>query len=100
VRAVVPDPRHRVQQRLRAGGVTRDKLVKQLNYLPEKDDEPAPAPKPAAAPAAAPKAAVEKPATPAAAVPVEKPAEKPVEDKPAQATDAPKQEPTDNQQQQ
>ena len=43
---------------------TREKLVKQLNYLPEKDDAPAPAPaaKPAA-PAAKPAApAVEKPA--------------------------------------
>ena len=30
---------------------TRDKLVKQLNYRPEKDDAPAPAPKPAMDPA-------------------------------------------------
>lgn len=47
---------------------TRDKLVKRLNYLPEKDDAPAPAAKPAAP--AAPKAAAEpKPASgaPAAA---------------------------------
>ena len=35
---------------------TREKLVKQLNYLPEKD-EPAPAPAPAAKPAEAPAAA-------------------------------------------
>jgi NADH-quinone oxidoreductase subunit I len=35
---------------------TREKLLKQLNYLPEKD-EPAPAPAPAAKPAAAPVAA-------------------------------------------
>ena len=43
---------------------TREKLNKQLNYLPEKD-EPAPAPAPAAkpaAPAAKPAASVEKPA--------------------------------------
>ena len=51
---------------------TREKLHKQLNYLPEKD-EPAPAPAPAA-----------KPAAPAAA-PVEKP-----------AADAPKQETKEN----
>ena len=46
---------------------TREKLVKQLNYLPEKDDAPAPPPaaKPAA-PAAAKPAPVEKPAAPAA----------------------------------
>ena len=44
---------------------TREKLVKQLNYLPEKDDAPAPAAKPAA-PAAAKPAPVEKPAAPAA----------------------------------
>ena len=49
---------------------TREKLNKQLNYLPEKD-EPAPAPAPAAKPAAP----VEKPAAP-----VEKPAA-PVEKK-------------------
>ena len=42
---------------------TREKLVKQLNYLPEKDDAPAPAP---AAKPAAPKPATEKPAAPAA----------------------------------
>ncbi|MBR4828559.1 MAG: NADH-quinone oxidoreductase subunit I [Muribaculaceae bacterium] len=41
---------------------TREKLVKQLNYLPEKDDAPAPA---LAAKPSAP-AAVEKPATPSA----------------------------------
>ena len=43
---------------------TREKLVKQLNYLPEKDDAPAPAPAPKpAAPAAKPAApATEKPA--------------------------------------
>jgi NADH-quinone oxidoreductase subunit I len=46
---------------------TREKLNKQLNYLPEKD-EPAPAPAPA-----------EKPAAPADAAPAEKPA--PVEKK-------------------
>jgi len=42
---------------------TREKLHKQLNYLPEKDDAPAPAPaaKPAA-PKPAPAPAVEKPA--------------------------------------
>jgi NADH-quinone oxidoreductase subunit I len=47
---------------------TREKLVKQLNYLPEKDDAPAPAPaaKPAAPAAAKPAAPVEKPAAPAA----------------------------------
>lgn len=39
---------------------TREKLVKQLNYLPEKDDAPAPAAKPAAP--AAPKKPVEAPA--------------------------------------
>lgn len=45
---------------------TRDKLVKRLNYLPEKDDAPAPAAKPAAP--AAPKAAAEpKPASAAPA---------------------------------
>ena len=46
---------------------TRDKLVKRLNYLPEKDDAPAPAAKPAAP--AAPKPAEPKPApeAPAAA---------------------------------
>ena len=45
---------------------TREKLVKQLNYLPEKDDAPAPAAKPAAP--AAPKAAAEpKPASAAPA---------------------------------
>ena len=56
---------------------TRDKLVKQLNYLPEKDDAPAPV----------------KPAAPAAA----KPAGAPVE-KPAQAPEAAqtKQEPQEN----
>jgi NADH-quinone oxidoreductase subunit I len=42
---------------------TREKLIKQLNYLPEKDDAPAPAP---AAKPAAPKPATEKPAAPAA----------------------------------
>ena len=48
---------------------TREKLVKQLNYLPEKDDAPAPAPaaRPAAPAAAKPVApAVEKLAAPAA----------------------------------
>ena len=40
---------------------TREKLHKQLNYLPEKD-EPAPAPAPAAKPAAPAAAPVEKPA--------------------------------------
>jgi NADH-quinone oxidoreductase subunit I len=39
---------------------TREKLVKQLNYLPEKDDAPAPAP------AARPAAPAAKPAAPAA----------------------------------
>lgn len=48
---------------------TREKLLKQLNYLPEKD-EPAPAPAPAAKPAAA----VEKPA--ADKTQVEEPKEK------------------------
>ena len=45
---------------------TREKLNKQLNYLPEKDDAPAPAAKPAAPAAAKPAAPVEKPAAPAA----------------------------------
>ena len=58
---------------------TREKLVKQLNYFPEKDDAPAPAP--AARPAAP---AVEKPTVPA----VEKPA--------APAVDESKQEPKEN----
>jgi len=62
---------------------TRDKLVKQLNYLPEKDD-----PVPAAAPAA-PKPAVEKPAT-AAPAPADNEATRP-----AAASDAPKQEPNE-----
>ena len=53
---------------------TREKLNKQLNYLPEKD-EPAPAPAPAEKPAAP----AEKPAAPADAKPAEKPA--PVEKK-------------------
>ncbi len=57
---------------------TREKLNKQLNYLPEKDDAPAPAAKPAAAPAAKP-----------AAAPVEKPAQAP-------AADETKQEPKEN----
>ena len=43
---------------------TREKLVKQLNYLPEKDDAPAPKP------AAKPEAPVAKPAAPAAEKPV------------------------------
>ena len=59
---------------------TREKLVKQLNYLPEKDDAPAPAP------AAKPVAPAAKPAAPA----VEKPA--PVEKPAAPAADEPKQE--------
>ncbi len=42
---------------------TREKLVKQLNYLPEKDDAPAPKP---AAPAPKPAAPAPKPAAPAA----------------------------------
>jgi NADH-quinone oxidoreductase subunit I len=42
---------------------TREKLVKQLNYLPEKDDAPAPAP------AAKPAAPAAKPAAPAAEKP-------------------------------
>jgi len=58
---------------------TREKLVKQLNYLPEKDD--APAPKPVAKPAAP---AAPKPAAPAA----DKPA--------APAADESKQEPKEN----
>ena len=46
----------------------RESLVKQLNYLPEKDDEPAPAPTPAAtAPAAKPAAESAPAAKPAAA---------------------------------
>ena len=57
---------------------TREKLNKQLNYLPEKDDAPAPAAKPAAAPAAKP-----------AAAPVEKPVQAP-------AADETKQEPKEN----
>ena len=80
---------------------TRDKLVKQLNYLPEKDEPmPAPAAKPAAeakpAPAAKP---AEKPATEAKPAP-EKPAveeksvEKPAEEaKPAEAKPAAKDKP-------
>jgi len=66
---------------------TRDKLVKQLNYLPEKDD-PVPAPAPAAKPADA--EAKPKPVV-----------EKPVEAKPAapQKDDTLKQEPKENQQQ-
>ena len=53
---------------------TREKLNKQLNYLPEKD-EPAPAPAPAAkpaAPAAKPAAPAEKPAPAEKSAPVEK----------------------------
>jgi NADH-quinone oxidoreductase subunit I len=47
---------------------TRDKLVKRLNYLPEKDDAPAPAPAAKPAAPAAPKAAAEpKPASAAPA---------------------------------
>ncbi len=48
---------------------TREKLVKQLNYLPEKDDAPAPAPAAKPAAPAAPKPAEPKPApeAPAAA---------------------------------
>ena len=59
---------------------TRDKLVKQLNYLPEKDE---PMPAPAAKPAAEAKPAPEKPAVEEKSV--EKPAEeaKPAEAKPA-----------------
>ena len=53
---------------------TREKLVKQLNYLPEKDDAPAPG---------------AKPSTPAAAKPAAAPAEKP-------AADETKQEPKEN----
>ncbi len=41
---------------------TREKLVKQLNYLPEKDDAPAPAPAAKPAAPAAPKKPVEAPA--------------------------------------
>ena len=41
---------------------TREKLVKQLNYLPEKDDAPAPAPAVKPAAPAAPKKLVEAPA--------------------------------------
>jgi NADH-quinone oxidoreductase subunit I len=61
---------------------TREKLVKQLNYLPEKDD--APAPKPVAKPAAPAAPAAPKPAAPAA----DKPA--------APAADESKQEPKEN----
>ena len=53
---------------------TREKLVKQLNYLPEKDDAPAPVP--------AAKPAVPKPAAPA---PEQKPVEAPAPEKPAAA---------------
>jgi len=69
---------------------TREKLLKQLNYLPEKD-EPAPAPAPAAKPAAP---AAAKPAAPAAdAKPEAKPAA-PAAEKPA--ADETKQEPQEN----
>lgn len=60
---------------------TREALVKQLNYLPEKE-EPAPAPAPAAAPA--PAKVEEKPAAPAKVE--EKPAA-PAEEKPAPAAE-------------
>ena len=46
---------------------TREKLVKQLNYLPEKDDAPAPAPAAKPAAPAAPKKPVEAPAAEAPA---------------------------------
>lgn len=63
----------------------RDKLVKQLNYLPEKEEEPkaAPAAKPAEAAKPAAKPAAEAAEAPAAAAP--KAAAKPAEAKPAEA---------------
>ena len=62
---------------------TREKLVKQLNYLPEKDDAPAPAP-------------AAKPTAPAAAKPAAAPVEKPAEAHEKPADEAPKQEPKEN----
>jgi NADH-quinone oxidoreductase subunit I len=61
---------------------TREKLNKQLNYLPEKDDAPAPAP------AAKPAAPAAKPAAPSP----EKPADAPAK----AAADETKQEPKEN----
>ena len=62
---------------------TREKLIKRLNYLPEKDDAPAPAP-------------AAKPAAPAAAKPAPAPAEKPAAAAEKPAEEAPKQETKEN----
>ena len=61
----------------------REALLKQLNYLPEKDDAPAPAP-------------AAKPAAPAAAKPAPAPAEKPAAAAEKPAEEAPKQETKEN----
>ena len=71
----------------------REALVKQLNYLPEVDDEPAPAPKPAAAkptPEAKPEVKPAEKEAPAAEAKPEAKAEVKAEEKPAEkAAEAP-----------